>query len=74
MPETPCAISVGERCMDRRFSFSWPAGKRPYLLMPNGQRVDLAVEGKIPHLTLSDKEALCRWMCAVAAGESEPPE
>eukprot|EP00959_Pyramimonas_sp_CCMP1952_P407999 8550326-Pyramimonas_sp.AAC.1 len=62
MPETPCAISVGERCMDHGFSFSW------------GQRVDLAVEGKMPYFTLSGKEALGRWMCAVAAGESEPPE
>ena len=43
MPETPCVISVGERCMDHGFSFFWPAGQRPYLLLPNGQRVDLAV-------------------------------
>eukprot|EP00959_Pyramimonas_sp_CCMP1952_P465366 9488169-Pyramimonas_sp.AAC.1 len=68
MPETPCAISVGERCMDRGFSFFWPAGQKPYLLLPNGQRVDLTVEGKIPYLTLSRKEALGQWMCAVAVG------
>eukprot|EP00959_Pyramimonas_sp_CCMP1952_P373195 7815573-Pyramimonas_sp.AAC.1 len=58
MPETPCVISVGERRMDRGFPFSWPAGQRPYLLLPNGQRVDLIVEGKIPYMTLSGKEAL----------------
>eukprot|EP00959_Pyramimonas_sp_CCMP1952_P348939 7311067-Pyramimonas_sp.AAC.1 len=74
MPETPCVISVGERCMDRGFSFFWPAGRMPYLLLPNGQRVDLIVECKIPYLTLSGKEALGQWMCAVAAGEGEPPE
>eukprot|EP00959_Pyramimonas_sp_CCMP1952_P001199 23932-Pyramimonas_sp.AAC.1 len=68
MPETPCVISVGERCMDHGFSFSRPAGQRPYLLLSNGQRVDLADEGKMPYLTLSGKEALGQWMCAVAAG------
>eukprot|EP00959_Pyramimonas_sp_CCMP1952_P023089 485603-Pyramimonas_sp.AAC.1 len=66
MPETPCVISVGERCMDHGFSFFWPAGQRPCLLMPNGQRVDLAVEGKIPYLPLSGKEALGQWMCEAA--------
>eukprot|EP00959_Pyramimonas_sp_CCMP1952_P209445 4381900-Pyramimonas_sp.AAC.1 len=47
MPETPCVISGGKRCMDHGLSFTWPAGQRPCLLLPNGQRVDLAVEGKI---------------------------
>ena len=74
MPDTPAVISVGERCMDRGFSFFWPAGRRPYLLLPNGHRVDLTVEGKIPYLTLSGKEALGRWMWAVAVGEAETPE
>eukprot|EP00959_Pyramimonas_sp_CCMP1952_P161697 3381290-Pyramimonas_sp.AAC.1 len=60
--------------MDHGFSFFWPAGQRPYLLSPNGQRVDLAEEGKIPYLTLSGKEALAQWMRAVAAGGGEPPE
>eukprot|EP00959_Pyramimonas_sp_CCMP1952_P121308 2536656-Pyramimonas_sp.AAC.1 len=25
MPEAPCVISVGERCMDHGFSLFWPA-------------------------------------------------
>eukprot|EP00959_Pyramimonas_sp_CCMP1952_P210720 4409647-Pyramimonas_sp.AAC.1 len=60
--------------MDHGFSFFWPASQIPYLLLPNGQRVDLAVEGKTPYLTLSDKEALGQWMCAVAAGGGETTE
>eukprot|EP00959_Pyramimonas_sp_CCMP1952_P114229 2388342-Pyramimonas_sp.AAC.1 len=64
MPDTPAVISVGERCMDHGFSFVWPAGQRPYLLLPNGHRVDLVVEGKIPYLALSGREALGQWMCA----------
>ena len=58
--------------MDHGFSFFWPAGRRPYLLLPNGHRLDLTVEGKIPYLTLSGSEALGRWMCAVAAGSAVP--
>ena len=60
--------------MDHGFSFFWPASRRPYLLLPNGHRLDLTVEGKIPYLTLSGREALGQWMCAVAAGQSETPE
>eukprot|EP00959_Pyramimonas_sp_CCMP1952_P356338 7462411-Pyramimonas_sp.AAC.1 len=37
--------------------------------MPSGRRVDLIVEGKIPYSTLSGREALGQWMCAVAAGQ-----
>ena len=48
MPETPNVLSVGERCMDHGYSFHWPAGKNPYLVLPNGMRLNLIVEGKIP--------------------------
>eukprot|EP00959_Pyramimonas_sp_CCMP1952_P026046 546707-Pyramimonas_sp.AAC.1 len=47
-PETLAVITVGAPCMDRGFSFVWPAGQRPCLLLSNGHRVDLIVEGKIP--------------------------
>eukprot|EP00959_Pyramimonas_sp_CCMP1952_P171072 3574503-Pyramimonas_sp.AAC.1 len=74
MPETPAVISVGERCMERRFSFVWPAAQRPYLLLPHGHRVELIVEGKMPYFTLSGREVLGQWMCAVAAGKPVAPE
>ena len=48
MPETPSVISVGERCMDHGYSFHWRAGRKPYLLLPNGKRLNLTVEGKYP--------------------------
>eukprot|EP00959_Pyramimonas_sp_CCMP1952_P072501 1514543-Pyramimonas_sp.AAC.1 len=38
MPETPSVISVGERCMDHGLRFVWPAGQRPYLLLPSGHK------------------------------------
>ena len=69
MPKTPAVLSVGERCMDHGFSFYWPTRKNPYFVLPDGTVVRLTVEGKIPYLTLSGREALGRWMCAVAAEE-----
>ena len=69
MPKTPAVLSVGERCMDHGFSFYWPARKNPYFILPDGTVVELIVEGKIPYLTLSGREALGRWMCAVAVEE-----
>ena len=50
MPETPGVLSVGALCQDHGFSFFWKAGKTPYLLLPNGVRMDLTVNGKIPYL------------------------
>eukprot|EP00959_Pyramimonas_sp_CCMP1952_P009879 205653-Pyramimonas_sp.AAC.1 len=74
MPDTPAVILVGERCMDHGFSFVWPAGQRPYLLLPSGRRVDLIAEGKILYLTLSGREAPGQWMRAVPAGQPVAPE
>ena len=52
MKETPGVLSVGKFCTDHGCSFYWRAGKTPYLLLPNGMRLDLTVEGKIPYLYL----------------------
>ena len=73
MPETPSVISVGERCLDHGYSFHWPAGKTPYLLLPNGRRVNLIVDGKIPYLTLEGRQAMGQVDVAVARGAPALP-
>ena len=73
MPETPSVISVGERCLDHGYSFHWPAGKTPYLLLPNGRRVNLVVDGKIPYLTLEGRQAMGQVDVAVARGAPALP-
>eukprot|EP00959_Pyramimonas_sp_CCMP1952_P036340 760728-Pyramimonas_sp.AAC.1 len=50
MPETPSVISVGELWMDSGHSFRWATNRAPRLLLPHGRRLELSVEGKIPHL------------------------
>ena len=67
MPETPSVLSVGERCLDHGYSFHWLAGKRPYLLLPDGRRINLHVDGKIPYLHVSGSGA--QGQVDVAAAE-----
>ena len=84
MPETPSVISVGERCMDHGYSFYWLAGKTPYLLLPDGKRVNLVVNGKIPYLHIQGSgaqgridvaaaeqgTALDRWACVMSTAKT----
>ena len=81
MKKTPSVISVGELCMDRGYSFHWPVGSRPYLLLPGGQRLNLIVDGRIPYISSAGSEAwgqvgvaaasvLKRWGCAMNGANS----
>eukprot|EP00959_Pyramimonas_sp_CCMP1952_P141878 2969746-Pyramimonas_sp.AAC.1 len=84
MPEMPSVISVGELCIDHGCSFHWKSWKEPYLLLPNGMRVDPTVDDKIPHLNIGGGEALglvdeaapaypiglARWSCVEANATS----
>ena len=50
MESCPAVLSVGRRCVDFGYSFHWPAGGAPYLVRPDGARVELEVEGYVPYL------------------------
>ena len=67
--------------MDRGYSFHWPVGSRPYLLLPGGQRLNLTVDGRIPYISSAGSEAwgqvgvaaasvLKRWGCAMNGANS----
>ena len=60
MPDTPSAMSAGELCVGHGYTFYRKAGKSTYLLLPNGMRLDLAVDGKIPYLHVDSSGALGR--------------
>ena len=81
MKQTPGVISVGELCLDRGFSFHWPSGKSPYLILPGGRRLNLTVDGKIPYLYAKHVQAmgqvdvaaasvLRRWGCATCSANT----
>ena len=36
LKETPAVLSIGFRTMQLGYSFLWPAGERPYFLLPSG--------------------------------------
>ena len=50
LEQTPAVLSVGMRCMQDGMSFIWHANTNPYMLRPDGSRIELVVEGFVPHM------------------------
>ena len=50
LSNTPNVISVGGLVIDHGFSFFWVPLRDPFLIAPNGKRINLVVEGNIPYL------------------------
>jgi hypothetical protein len=71
LENTPNVLSVGLRCMEYGYSFHWPSGQVPYLVTPDGFRVDCEVENNVP--TLSTARAFPQWF-AVPAPKSRLEE
>ncbi len=51
LPNTPAVLSIGRRCMLEGFAFHWPQWSTPYIICPNGTRIDLEVTHFVPYLT-----------------------
>jgi len=44
MADSPDVLSMGRRCVKMGYSFHWPAGSlKPYLIRPDGVKVELIV-------------------------------
>eukprot|EP00972_Heterocapsa_arctica_P052168 7673056-Heterocapsa_arctica.AAC.1 len=43
LEDTPAVLSVGDGCMNKGYSFHWPAYSNPYFITPNGYRVELEI-------------------------------
>eukprot|EP00435_Cladocopium_sp_Y103_P044832 s114_g12.t1 len=48
LDETPAVLSVGVRCMERGYSFVWPADGTPYFIRPDHYVIQLNVDGTVP--------------------------
>ena len=48
LESTPPVCSVGRRCMDEGFDFHWYAGKNPYFVTPEGQKLYCKLRGRVP--------------------------
>ena len=53
MQNTPSLISIGKRCMEQGYTFTWPAGELPVLQGPNGKEIVLDVLNNVPYLPAS---------------------
>ena len=56
LKETPAAITVGQRCMDKGWAFHWPTGQSPYMVDPEGKIIPLVVENYVPYLYEDDMD------------------
>ena len=50
LTDTPSVISVGDRAMNKGYSFVWIAGRNPYWITPAGKVITLEVLRDIPSL------------------------
>jgi hypothetical protein len=51
--ETPSVLSLGRLCTEQGCGFQWAGDSIPYLLLPNGTRIDLDVADNAPQLKAS---------------------
>ena len=49
-------MSVGQRCMERGYTFIWPKGQAPYFLLPDRRVVKCEVRGNIPYIVPGSPE------------------
>ena len=55
MGKSPAVLSLGARCMKKRYSFVWPNQRTPYLIdHENYKVIRLKVQGDIPYLVPTD--------------------
>ena len=51
LASTPAVLSIGRRCTDHGYSFTWPSGSDPpYFVSPQGKKVELVVVDDVPDL------------------------
>ena len=56
---SPPVLSVGIRCIDEGFDFVWRGskGEKPYMIRPDGKRIDLKVRDYVPYLCFKSHQS-----------------
>ena len=56
---SPPVLSVGTRCIDEGFDFVWRGskGEKPYMIRPDGKRIDLEVRDYVPYLCSKSRQS-----------------
>ena len=50
LDDSPAIFSLGKRCVDLGYGFYWPPGPNPFIIRPDGKRIDCKVVGYVPYL------------------------
>ena len=50
LDSTPPVLSIGKRCMDLGWAFHWEPYSKPWIVTPDGCRIELQVYGNVPYL------------------------
>ena len=50
LDNTPFAMSVGQRCMERGYDFLWFHGTAPYYIQPDGTLIEMTVINNAPYI------------------------
>jgi hypothetical protein len=59
LEDTPSILSMGRRCIDEQYGFYWPPGKWPYIVRPDGKRIDCVVQDYIPYVMEEGRGTAC---------------
>ena len=50
MKDSPPVLSIGRRCMQHGWGFSWELGEAPYVVLPCGKIITCIVDGNVPYI------------------------
>ena len=67
LESTPAVLSIGRRCMRDGYGFYWSPFSDPYVITPQGYKVQLDVVGDVPYLRETSLAVSCP-----AASSSDP--
>ena len=51
MPDSPPIVSVGKLCIQKGYQFHWFKNEAPYLIDPNGHRINMVVDNFVPYIS-----------------------
>ena len=47
---SPSVLSIGIRCMEKKYTFIWPPGENPYFITPDDQIIQCEVHDHVPYI------------------------
>ena len=48
LDDSPCAMSIGMKCLEQGYDFVWPKGSKPFFIRPDGKTVFFKIASRVP--------------------------